>query len=72
MRKRFRHRFHPTTLYYPTHIMVLKLYGHPMSTCTKRVAVVLKKTNTPFDLEVVDLSRAFCFITAPPFAMSSL
>jgi hypothetical protein len=64
--KRFSHQVHPTTLYYPTHIMVLKLYGHPMSTCTKRVMVVLKKTNTLFDLEVVDLSSASSFITAPP------
>jgi hypothetical protein len=50
--------------------MVLKLYGHPMSTCTKGVVVVLKKTNTPFDLEVVDLSSAFSFITAPPLVNS--
>jgi hypothetical protein len=52
--------------------MVLKIHGYPMSTGTKRVVVVLKETNTPFDLEVVDLSSASSFITAPPFAMSSL
>jgi hypothetical protein len=47
-----------TTLYYPTHFMVVKIYGYPMSMCTKRVVVVLNETNTPFDLEVVDLSSA--------------
>jgi glutathione S-transferase len=41
--------------------MVLKLYGHPMSTCTKRVAVVLKETNTPFEFEVVDIFSASSF-----------
>jgi hypothetical protein len=41
--------------------MVLKLYGHPMSTCKKRVVVVLKETNTPFHLEVVDLASASSF-----------
>ena len=37
--------------------MVLKLYGFPMSTCTRRVAVVLKEKNVPYELIVVDLSK---------------
>jgi hypothetical protein len=41
--------------------MVLKLYGHPFSTCTKRVLVVLKETRTPFELEVVDIRSAYYF-----------
>jgi hypothetical protein len=42
--------------------MVLKLYGHPFSTCTKRVLVVLKETKIPFELEVVDIRSAYYFI----------
>jgi glutathione S-transferase len=52
--------------------MVVKLYGYPMSTCTKRVVVVLHETNTPFELEVVDLSCASSFMNAPPLARFDL
>jgi glutathione S-transferase len=37
--------------------MVLKLYGHPLSTCTKRVLTVLKETNTPYEFITVDLIK---------------
>jgi len=36
--------------------MVLKLYGYPLSTCTRRVAVVFKEKNVPYELIVVDLA----------------
>ncbi|KAF7972954.1 hypothetical protein HWV62_34235 [Athelia sp. TMB] len=37
--------------------MVLKLYGSPMSTCTKRVAVVLHEKNVPFEMHPIDFSK---------------
>lgn len=37
--------------------MVLKLYGMPVSTCTKRVATALKEYNVPYELVVVDLTK---------------
>jgi glutathione S-transferase len=37
--------------------MVLTLFGSPMSTCTKRVAMVLHETNTPFKFVHVDLMK---------------
>ncbi|KAJ7453770.1 glutathione S-transferase [Mycena latifolia] len=36
--------------------MVLKLYGHPFSTCTRRVATVLAELQLPFELVEVDLA----------------
>ncbi|EKM53959.1 uncharacterized protein PHACADRAFT_257476 [Phanerochaete carnosa HHB-10118-sp] len=38
--------------------MVLKLYGNPMSTCTKRVAMVLKEKNVPFEFVVIDFAKS--------------
>lgn len=35
----------------------VKLYGSPMSTCTRRVAVVLKEKGVPYELIPVDLSK---------------
>jgi glutathione S-transferase len=35
----------------------MKLYGHPMSTCTRKVLTTLAETNTPYELIVVDLSK---------------
>ncbi|TCD70990.1 hypothetical protein EIP91_000488 [Steccherinum ochraceum] len=35
--------------------MVLKLHGFPVSTCTLRVAVVLKELNVPFEFVPVDV-----------------
>jgi glutathione S-transferase len=51
--------------------MVLKLYGNPMSTCTRRVLTVLKETSTPYELVVIDLAKqeqkAADFIEKQPF-----
>ncbi|KAH0832875.1 thioredoxin-like protein [Lanmaoa asiatica] len=51
--------------------MVLKLYGYPTSTCTLRVAVVLKEKNVPFEFHMVDLAKgehkAAGFIAHQPF-----
>jgi glutathione S-transferase len=33
----------------------VKLYGNPMSTCTRKVLMTLAETNTPFEFESVDL-----------------
>ena len=37
--------------------MVLKLYGNPLSTCTRRVAAVLKEKEVTFELVAVDFSK---------------
>jgi glutathione S-transferase len=37
--------------------MVLKLYGYRTSTCTRRVGVVLKEKNVPFEFIAVDLQK---------------
>lgn len=37
--------------------MVLTLYGSPVSTCTKRVAVVLKEKDIPFTFVPIDLMK---------------
>jgi glutathione S-transferase len=51
--------------------MVLTLVGSPISTCTKRVATVLKETNTPFKFVPVDLmkgeQKAPEFLAKQPF-----
>lgn len=33
----------------------MKIFGHPMSTCTRRVLMTLAETNTSYELELVDL-----------------
>ncbi|KAH8826437.1 glutathione S-transferase [Flagelloscypha sp. PMI_526] len=38
--------------------MVLKLYGYPISTCTKRAATVLHEKKVPFEFILVDLVKA--------------
>jgi glutathione S-transferase len=35
----------------------MKIYGHPMSTCTRKVLMTLLETNTPHDLQVVDFAK---------------
>jgi glutathione S-transferase len=37
--------------------MALKLYGFPLSTCTRRVALIAKERNLPYELHVVDLLK---------------
>jgi glutathione S-transferase len=44
--------------------MVLKLYGSPVSTCTKRVAAVLHEKRVPFEFVPVDLTKGEHKITA--------
>ena len=36
--------------------MVLKLYGMPQSTCTKRVATILKEKGVPYQFVPVDVA----------------
>jgi glutathione S-transferase len=36
---------------------MIKLYGHPISTCTRKVLFTLNETNTPFELEMVDIMK---------------
>jgi len=36
---------------------MIKLYGHPMSTCTRKVLTALAETNTPYELTVVDFAK---------------
>jgi hypothetical protein len=38
-------------------IAMLKIYGNPMSTCTRKVLMTLAETNTPFEMTVVDFSK---------------
>ncbi|HEX3852113.1 MAG TPA: glutathione binding-like protein [Polyangiaceae bacterium] len=34
----------------------MKIYGHPVSTCTRKVLMTLNETSTPFELQVIDLA----------------
>ena len=51
--------------------MVVKLYGAPKSTCTRRVAVVLKEKNVPYELVPVDMAsgahKSAAFLAKQPF-----
>lgn len=38
--------------------MVMKLYGSPFSTCTKRVAMVLHEKKIPFEFQEVALAKS--------------
>jgi glutathione S-transferase len=35
----------------------MKIYGHPASTCTRKVLMTLHETNTPFELVLVDFAK---------------
>src|SRR6185369_9816154 len=35
----------------------MKIFGHPASTCTRKVLMTLNETNTPFDLVLVDFAK---------------
>ncbi|MBX3200942.1 MAG: glutathione S-transferase N-terminal domain-containing protein [Labilithrix sp.] len=37
---------------------MIKLFGNPMSTCTRKVLMTLVETDTPYEMSVVDLSKA--------------
>lgn len=51
--------------------MVLKLYGSSKSTCTRRVAVVLKEKNVPYEFVPVDIAsgahKSAEFLAKQPF-----
>ncbi len=36
---------------------MIKLFGHPMSTCTRKVLFTLNETNTPYEMEMVDITK---------------
>lgn len=36
---------------------MIKLHGHPFSTCTRKVLFTLRETKTPFELSVVDFAK---------------
>ena len=36
---------------------MLKIYGHPVSTCTRKVLMTLAETKTPYELTVVDFAK---------------
>jgi glutathione S-transferase len=36
---------------------MIKIFGNPMSTCTRKVLMTLAETNTPFDLTVIDFGK---------------
>jgi glutathione S-transferase len=36
---------------------MIKLFGHPVSTCTRKVLCTLHETNTPFELVTVDFAK---------------
>lgn len=35
----------------------MKIFGHPASTCTRKVLMTLNETNTPFEFELVDFAK---------------
>jgi len=35
----------------------MKIFGHPMSTCTRKVLMTLAETNTPYELVVVEFAK---------------
>jgi glutathione S-transferase len=36
---------------------MLKIFGHPASTCTRKVVMTLNETNTPYELTTVDFAK---------------
>jgi len=37
--------------------MVLKLYGYPLSTCTRLVALICKEKGIPYELVTINLTK---------------
>src|ERR1044071_8922798 len=35
----------------------MKIFGHPMSTCTRKVLMTLLETGTPYELVVIDFGK---------------
>lgn len=54
--------------------MVLKLYGPPLSTCTRRVAIVLHEKQVPFELHPINFAKgehkAPEFLARQPFGQA--
>ncbi|KAJ7483864.1 glutathione S-transferase [Mycena galericulata] len=50
---------------------ILKLYGHPQATCTRRVATTLHELKVPFELIVVDMAngehKTAAYLAKQPF-----
>ncbi|MEO6602550.1 MAG: glutathione S-transferase N-terminal domain-containing protein, partial [Polyangiaceae bacterium] len=38
-------------------LRAMKIYGHPASTCTRKVLMTLNETNTPYELLLVDFAK---------------
>jgi hypothetical protein len=36
---------------------MIKVFGHPASTCTRKVLMTLAETNTPFELTTIDFAK---------------
>jgi glutathione S-transferase len=36
---------------------IMKIYGHPLSTCTRKVLMTLAETSTPYDFVLVDFAK---------------
>ena len=36
---------------------MIKLYGHPMSTCTRKVLTTMIETGTPYEFQMVDIMQ---------------
>ncbi|KAF8910478.1 thioredoxin-like protein [Gymnopilus junonius] len=55
--------------------MVLKLYGHPLSTCTRRVATVLHEKQVSFEIIPVDFAKgghkSTAYLEKQPFGQVS-
>ena len=51
--------------------MVLKLYGYPMSTCTRLVALTCKEKNIPYELVLIKFAnrehKAAEYVKIQPF-----
>jgi glutathione S-transferase len=41
----------------PCYARRMKIYGHPMSTCTRKVLTTLAETNTPYEFVLVDFAK---------------
>jgi len=37
--------------------MTIKIFGHPVSTCTRKVLMTLAETNTPHEFTLVDFAK---------------
>ena len=40
----------------------MKLFGHPMSTCTRKTLFTLHETATPFEFGLVDFAKGHIYL----------